>query len=289
MADLYEMTWNDPLYPKCLQEIHRPPKVLWIKGDPHYLSCPQIAIVGSRLATPAGLAIAKEFAEQLALAGFIVTSGLAEGIDGAAHAGALSAQKPTIAVLGSGLNHIYPRQHSALAQSIAVQGALVSEFPANAPPRAAHFPQRNRIISGLSLGTLVVEANLKSGSLITARLANEQGREVFAIPGSIRNAQSAGCHALIQQGAKLVENVAQILEELAWQNPVEIQTVHKPMVLELDQSQHKLLECVGFSPTSVDSIVLHSGFSLAIVLPGLVELELHGYIQSVSIGYLRVR
>jgi DNA processing protein len=209
------VTFTDPDYPPLLRQIPDPPLALYVLGDRACLSTPQLAVVGSRNPTPGGRENARAFARALAEAGLTITSGLALGIDGEAHRGALEADGRTIAVTGTGLDRVYPATHRALAHEIAARGALVSEFAIGSPPRAEHFPVRNRIISGLSLGTLVVEAAERSGSLISARLAGEQGREVFAIPGSIQSPLSRGCHRLIRQGAKLVETAQDILEELS--------------------------------------------------------------------------
>ncbi len=203
---------GSPDYPKQLSEIPKPPEILFVSGSIEVLHQPQVAIVGSRNASPIGLETAYSFANELSKAGLVITSGMALGIDGAAHRGALEAHYPTIAVLGTGIDTIYPLRHTTLAEQITKQGAIISEFPLKTTPSPANFPRRNRIISGLSLGTLVVEASTKSGSLITARLAAEQGREVFAIPGSIHNPRAKGCHQLINQGAKLVENIEDILQ-----------------------------------------------------------------------------
>lgn len=208
------ITLQDPNYPAYLKTISDPPPVLYVKGQVDALHATQIAIVGSRKSSFMGKEHAFQFAYQLAQNQIAITSGLAKGIDSFGHQGALNAGGQTIAVLGSGIWDIYPKEHQALAEKMTEKGAIISEFPLKTAPLAKHFPQRNRIISGLSRGVLVVEAALKSGSLVTARLANEQGREVFAIPGSIQNPLSKGCHYLIRQGAKLVENIQDILEEL---------------------------------------------------------------------------
>src|SRR5512141_1240985 len=208
------ITFADEAYPALLRDIPSAPAALFVAGDPTHLWSAQIAIVGSRNATASGLANARAFAKALAQSGNVVTSGLAEGIDGAAHAAALDAGGTTIAVLGTGPDVIYPRQHAELAARIRANGALVSEFPPGTPGQPEHFPRRNRIIAGLSLGTLVIEAGLKSGSLITARLAAEQCREVFALPGSIHSPLSRGCHRLIRDGAKLIETAEEVLDEL---------------------------------------------------------------------------
>src|SRR5208282_1313559 len=208
------LPYIDPRYPGLLREAGRYPIALYVAGNAEVLNDPQLAIVGSRNPTPQGLATAHDFAEGLAAHGLAITSGLAAGIDSAAHRGALAAQGITLAVLGSGIDSIYPRGNQRLSEEIRFRGALVSEFPLGTPPRRENFPQRNRIIAGLSLGTLVVEAARRSGSLITARLAGDQSREVFAIPGSIHSPLSRGCHELIRQGAKLTETAHDILSDL---------------------------------------------------------------------------
>jgi DNA processing protein len=208
------LTLDDDRYPDLLRQIPDPPLALFVRGDPATLASPQIAIVGSRNPTEGGRRTARGFAVELAAAGLAVTSGLAVGIDAAAHEGALAARGVTLAVAGTGPDRLYPARHAALAERVVERGALVSELPVGTAPLPGHFPRRNRIVSGLAAGTLVVEASLKSGSLITARLAAEQGREVFAIPGSIHNPLARGCHRLIRQGAKLVETVGDVLEEL---------------------------------------------------------------------------
>ena len=213
--DAFLVTFEDGLYPRALREIPDPPPLMFVRGNPAVLSRPQIAITGSRNPTQAGADNAHEFAAALCQAGLTVTSGLALGIDACAHRGALAASGATLAVSGTGADRVYPSRHLELAHEILRCGAIVSELPLGSGPRAEHFPRRNRILSGLSLGVLVVEAALHSGSLITARFAAEQGREVFAIPGSIHSPLARGCHALIRQGAKLVESAADVLEELA--------------------------------------------------------------------------
>ncbi len=208
------LTLIDNCYPEQLKTIYDPPPLLYVRGDASWLGLPQLAIVGSRNPSPGGKENAYEFAKYLSKLGIVITSGMASGIDANAHIGALKAGKPTIAICGTGLDRIYPAKHKSLAHQVSTKGALVSEFCIGTAPTATNFPRRNRIISGLSLGTLVIEANIKSGTMITARLAVEQGKEVFAIPGSIHNPLSQGCHQLIKQGAKLVENVDDILNEL---------------------------------------------------------------------------
>lgn len=210
------LTFHDKTYPPLLKEIHDPPMILFVNGDVTILSTPQIAIVGARKPTQEGLYNSELFAAELASAGLTITSGLALGIDQAAHHAAVKVKKPTIAVLGTGLNEIYPKKHQQLSQDIILAGgALISEYPLHMPPKPQNFPRRNRIIAGLSLGTLVVEATLKSGSLITARLSMEENREVFAIPGSIHQPQSRGCHQLIREGAALIETTVDIRTALS--------------------------------------------------------------------------
>ncbi|MCP5169483.1 MAG: DNA-protecting protein DprA [Hahellaceae bacterium] len=206
--------FDDPDYPPLLKQIHQPPPLLFVKGQRHHLSEPQLAVIGSRNASVDGMENARRFSRALVQSGITITSGLALGIDGAAHAGALEGQGITLAVMGTGLDQIYPAKHRRLAEQIAANGLLVTEYPLGTQPQANHFPRRNRIISGLSLGVLVVEASLQSGSLITARCALEQGREVFAIPGSIHNPMARGCHQLLRDGAKLVERADDIFDEL---------------------------------------------------------------------------
>ncbi|MFT3741817.1 MAG: DNA-processing protein DprA [Gammaproteobacteria bacterium] len=276
-----------PHYPKVLKHIHNPPPLLFVKGQPEALQSQQLAIVGSRSPTPTGLEIAFEFGGELAKAGLAVTSGLALGVDGAAHRGALRAGGKTLAVLGCGLDSLYPYQHKGLAEKIVEQGALISEFPLGVKPLAKHFPRRNRIVSGLSLGVLVVEAGLKSGSLITAQLALEQGREVFAIPGSIRNPQAKGCHYLIQQGAKLVETCADILlemKDLAVSNHLPVSPSVKNSLAEPNAL---LLECIGYEATALDQIAIRSGFNVSTAAVQLLQLELQGRVVAVPGGYIR--
>jgi DNA processing protein len=290
------LTLGDDRYPALLREIPDPPPVLFVHGDPALLHHPQLAMVGSRNPSPGGRDNALNFARHLAAAGLTVTSGLAIGIDGAAHQGALDGEGHTVAVTGTGLDRVYPASQRELAHRIADQGVLVSEFSPGTPPLAANFPRRNRIISGLSIGTLVVEAALKSGSLITARLALEQGREVFAIPGSIHNPLARGCHTLIRQGAKLVETASDIMEELA---PLlgSLESTSEtgadpssPPDRNLDPEYLQLLESVGHDPTSVDSIIERSGLTADIVSSMLLLLELEGYVSSATGGrYCRTR
>ncbi|HFQ13170.1 MAG TPA: DNA-protecting protein DprA [Gammaproteobacteria bacterium] len=278
---------GDADYPALLAEIPDPPPVLYLFGQPELLDFQQLAIVGSRTPTPTGRETAQAFAAHLADLGLVVTSGLAQGIDAAAHRGALTVGGRTLAVTGTGLDRVYPAEHRELAHEIAESGLLVSEFPLGRPPRPGNFPRRNRIISGLSRGVLVVEAALRSGSLITARLALEQGREVFAVPGSIHNPLARGCNALIRQGAKLVETAGDILEEfpdLARDRPPE--PVEQAVVtsFELDEDYRRVLENIGHEPTSVDTVVERSGLTVDAVCSMLLVLELQGYIATLSGG-----
>ena len=271
----------DPGYPPLLRELSQGPAYLWVRGDAGLLGSAQLAIVGSRNPTAGGRSDAHEFARYLAAGGLTITSGLALGIDGAAHRGALKAGGRTIAVCGTGLDSVYPREHEALAAEIVARGALVSEFPPRSPALPAHFPQRNRLISGLALGVLVVEAARRSGSLSTARHAGEQGREVFAIPGSIHNPLSRGCHQLIRSGAKLVESAADILEELKLPfTKQQLTSEPNPAAAapRLDKEYEILLDALGFDPTGVDEIVERTGLPADSVASMLLILELEGHI-----------
>ena len=283
---------DDPRYPKLLKELPDPPMLLYAKGNPELLSSWQLAIVGSRNPSASGRQTAKDFAFYLAAGGLTITSGLATGIDGAAHQGALAAGGKTIAVVGTGLDRVYPAQHRDLAHTIAEQGVIVSEFPLGTSPRPEHFPRRNRIISGLSLGTLVVEAALKSGSLITARMAMEQGREVFAIPGSIHNPLSRGCHHLIKEGVKLVETAEDILEELGALAGVSVpdssETSESVVTHQKDADYQILFEHLGFDPISIDKLIKNSGLTADVVSSMLLLLELEGEVESLPGGrYVR--
>ncbi len=282
--------------PQLLAATREAPAVLWVKGDLSCLDTPQIAMVGSRRCTAAGAMIAREFAGWFARAGIVVTSGLARGIDAASHEGALAAGGQTIAVCAHGLDLTYPAEHRALAERIADQGALLSEFPPGVPPLRHHFPQRNRVISGLALGTLVVEAALQSGSLGTAGWAADQGREVFAVPGSVRSPVSAGCHRLIRDGAKLVERPEDILSEL--QLPLSDQLLgggepgpRKALraARRLDKPMEILLDALGFGPTGVDELVVRTGLPGESVASMLLILELEGLIAAEAGGrYSRI-
>lgn len=278
---------GDGAYPASLLDIEDPPLMLYLLGSLVHstlnttVSPVNIAIVGSRNPTPQGEVNAREFAQAFARQGLCVVSGLALGIDGAAHDGALLGGGPTIAVVGTGLDRVYPKKHLALAHRIAQQGMLMSEFPLGTPPLTANFPKRNRIISGLSRGTLVVEAALKSGSLITARMAAEQGKDVFAIPGSIHSPQSRGCHALIKQGAKLVELAQDVLEELRLE-PGFTPAIDgdEPMDSdgrELEQS-NPLLKAIGHDVVSLDTLQARTGLATAVLQAQLLELELDGLL-----------
>lgn len=283
------LTQNDSRYPQLLIETSNPPVLLFIHGDPEILGRPQLAIVGSRNPTASGRQTAGGFARFLAASGIVITSGMAIGIDAAAHQGALEAGGKTIAVTGTGLDRVYPARHRDLAHHITEQGALVSEFPPETKPLPGNFPRRNRIISGLSLGTLVVEAAVQSGSLITARQAAEQGREVFAIPGSIHNPLARGCHSLIRQGAKLVETAADIIEELgallgtleAAPAPTEHPTETSR---KWDADYHQLLDALGFDPIPIDLLIQRSGLTAEAVSSMLLVLELEEYVLSAPGG-----
>ncbi len=272
---------TDPAYPPLLREIPGPPPLLFVRGDTALLRAPQLAVVGSRNPSHAGCDNARAFSEQLTRAGLVVTSGLALGIDACAHSAALDAGGQTIAVAATGLDRVYPSAHRELAHRIAAQGALVSEFALGTPPRREHFPRRNRLISGLSLGVLVVEAALRSGSLITARLAAEQGREVFAIPGSIHAPLARGCHALIRQGAKLVETAQDIFEELgALAGFVAASPAVAPPYASLDPAQQEFLELIGHDPVEMDTLITRSGLTPARVSSMLLHMELRGLIEA---------
>lgn len=280
------LAFDDPRYPAQLKETDGPPLGLFVIGDPELLALPQLAIVGSRNPTPTGLENAQAFAESLAQAGLIITSGMALGIDAAAHRGALSAGGLTVAICGTGLDRVYPARHRDLAREIATRGALVSEFPPGTPALAGNFPRRNRLISGLSLGVLVVEAALQSGSLITARLAAGQGREVFAIPGSIHNPLARGCHRLLRDGAKLVESANDVLEEIApllaeVSNSVDTTSRDQPAEsadMESDPDYQQLLAAMDFDAVRVDQLIERTGLAAEAVSSMLLILELQGRV-----------
>lgn len=289
------LSLDDPRYPPLLRQIPQAPAALFVHGETDCLRMPQLAVVGARNPTPAGQETARQFADYLARGGMVITSGLALGIDAAAHQGALAGGGRTIAVMGTSLDQVYPAKHRDLARAIAEQGALVSELPTGTPALAENFPRRNRLISGLALGVLVVEAALQSGSLITARLAIDQGREVFAIPGSIHNPLAKGCHALIRQGAKLVETANDILEELGAlaavnrEQPPGLTVADKPTE-PLDADYRQLLIAMGEAPVGVDILVERCGLTAEVVSSMLLILELEGYAAAVPGGlYCRLR
>jgi len=285
------LTADDPRYPPQLAAIPGSPAALFVRGDPAVLSRPQLAIVGSRSATAAGRETAFEFAAQLAAAGLVITSGLAVGIDAAAHRGALHARGITIAVCGTGLDRVYPGEHAALADEIAACGALASEFPTGTPPLAHNFPRRNRLLSGLARGVLVIEAAARSGSLITARLAGEQGREVMAMPGAVHNPLSRGCHRLIKDGAALVETVDDVLEALglrvlaaAADCRARAHDRADSPAGRLDSGAEMLLNALDFGPTDLDRLVERTGLAAQSVISKLQLLELEGRVESLAGG-----
>lgn len=301
---LHCLTYDSPLYPRLLREIPRPPPLLYVRGDPTCLSLPQLAIVGSRNPSGGGSENAERFAHYLAERGFAITSGLALGIDAAAHRGALRAGGKTIAVMGTGIDLIYPSRHRQLAQEVVESGgALVSEFPLGTSSHASNFPQRNRIISGLSGGTLVVEAALQSGSLITASYALQHDREVFAIPGSIHNPLARGCHQLIRQGATLVETAQDIVDQLAGLLSYKRQEVRSAKTLQpelfdepvdaveenlLSSDEQNLLQALGYDPLPVDLLAERTGLDVGNLSAQLIGLEIKGLIQQVGACYQRI-
>ncbi len=302
----YLITLHDERYPELLKQLDDAPLALYLAGDPDTLRYPQIAVVGSRNPTPVGRETAFNFAKQLATAGFAITSGFALGVDGAAHKGALAAGGKTIAVTANGLNRVYPKTHRDLAIEIFNTGAVISEFPIDTEPRREYFPQRNRIICGMASGTLVVEAATRSGSLITARLAGDQGREVFAIPGSIHSPTSKGCHQLIKQGAKLVDCVDDIYAELRWLLPSsESVMIDATEDAELNETSsgspqetaaklpatdiERLLGQIDYAETPLDMLIERTQLTADQVSSMLLELELDGKIKSAPGGcYIRV-
>lgn len=284
------ITFDDINYPLQLKEIADPPPVLFVRGNPDLLSLPQIAIVGSRNPSSIGEETAFNFAKILSHYGFVITSGLALGIDAASHRGALDAKGYTVAVAGTGLDRVYPARHKELATEIVNTGVMISEFPTGTTAKANHFPRRNRIISGLCQGLLVVEAARQSGSLITARMALEQNREVFAIPGSIHNPLARGCNALIREGAKLVETTQDILEELNQFYQQDEKLLPAITQSTLDLEQQTLLNHIMFSPTSIDTMVENTGESVEIISSMLLILELQGYLEATAGGcYMRIK
>lgn len=281
-------------YPALLAQTHGAPTLLYVRGNVECLHVPQLALVGSRNASATGLELAQEFAQALAKHGLAITSGLALGIDGAAHRGALHANGKTIAVIATGIDEVYPRRHSKLAEDIvAGGGAIISEFAPQSPPTAQHFPRRNRIISGLSLGTLVIEASLQSGSLITARYANEQGREVFALPGSVRSVFHRGCHALIRQGAKLVETTQDIVDELGGllafkQRECEvIDTLSRKTAL-LSEDAVRVFRLIDHAPVTLDVLTERCQLPVDIIAAALMDLEMEGVVAQQHGFYSRL-
>jgi len=291
------LPFDHPAYPARLRQLRDAPLLLYLIGDPEVLATPQLAMVGTRNPSPSGAETAEQFAAHLAARGLSITSGLALGIDGAAHRGALAGGGLSVAVAGTGLDRVYPARHRDLARQIAAEGALISELPTGTQPRAENFPRRNRIIAGLSLGVLVVEAALRSGSLLTARQAIEQGREVFAIPGSIHNPLARGCHRLIRDGAKLVETADDVLEELAaLLDGVTAQTVtpvagdsaaavSPPPDEPLDPAYARLLSCIDHDPQPLDVFVARSELPAQEVASMLLMLELRGLVRAVGGGH----
>jgi len=287
----FVITIECPEYPSLLKQINNPPPLLYVHGKLSILNDPQLAIIGSRNPTPGGLSNTYEFSKFLGASGLCITSGLALGVDGAAHRGALDVKSPTIAVIATGIDRVYPARHRDLAHRIVENGAIISEFPVGTQPKSENFPRRNRIISGISHGTLVVEAAKKSGSLITARLASEQNREVFAIPGSIHNPLAKGCHQLIKDGAKLVETAQDILEEMS--KVIDINTLHEKPELptkELEQEEvtrpdmpdehHDLLDKMGYDPISIDELVVRTKQSPESIAAMLLILELQNKVAT---------
>ena len=314
LAALLELTWNwlqqsgagserrqivalgDANYPQALLGIDDPPLMLYLQGATDLGTQALLAVVGSRNPTPQGAANARNFSRTLAQAGLPIVSGLALGIDGAAHEGALDSVRGasgglvTLAVVGTGLDRVYPKSHHGLAHRIAQHGLLISEYPLGTPPLIANFPKRNRLIAGLAQGTLVVEAALRSGSLITARLTVDQGKDVFAIPGSIHSPQSRGCHALIKQGAKLVESAQDVLEEMkiglqpqahGGAEPTSSAAGNPPALLA---SEQRLLDALGFDPVALDALQLRSNIDTAALQAQLMELELAGHVMRLPGG-----
>lgn len=286
--------WGDPGYPEGLLALHDPPPLVFAQGQLHRPCVNSIAIVGSRNPTPQGRENARALAQELHRAGCCVVSGLALGIDGAAHQGALQSAVPntcaTVAVVGTGLDQVYPRAHQALARQVAQHGWVLSELPPGTPPMAHHFPRRNRLIAGLSAGVLVVEAAMKSGSLITADLALSQGKEVFAVPGSIHSPLSRGCHALLRQGAKLVETAQDVLEELTWnlQAPLQAPTGSAQAANSADETS--VLQALGHDPQPLDVLLLRSGLALDQALAALHGLQLSTQVALMPGGfYQRVK
>lgn len=297
LPDQHIVTLADPEYPQMLLQIPDPPSVIYVRGRLDLLNRPALAIVGSRNPTAQGIQNAERFAATFSEAGLVIASGLALGIDAAAHRGALAAGGNTVAFIGTGIDRIYPARNRELALEIAAKGAIVSEFPIGTPVCASNFPRRNRLISGFSRGALIVEAAVESGSLITARLAAEQGREVFAIPGSIHAPQARGCHKLIKQGAKLVETAQDVLEELGWngwnewnassalsEEPLQVATASPVAVSPEQEAVSQLLTAMSFDPCSTDDLAVRCGLTAEALSVMLLHLELDGRVASLPGG-----
>lgn len=286
-ADNHLISWTDPVYPEQLRTLPDPPPWLYVKGDPAWLARPMLAIVGSRNATVQGMRDAQAFAQSLSEAGLTIVSGMALGVDAAAHEGGLAGLGASVAVVGTGLDRVYPARNKALAHRLAAEGAIVSEFPLGTPPKAGNFPRRNRIISGLALGVLVVEAAPESGSLITARLAAEYGREVFALPGSIHSPLSKGCHQLIKQGAKLVESAADVLEELGLRLAAAAQaSARAALAIDPagDEDDDDLLAALAATPLAPDQLAVRLGLTVAELSVRLLQAEMEGRIARLPGG-----
>ena len=283
--DNHFIPFTDPRYPPQLKSLPDAPPWLYVKGDPDWLARPMLAIVGSRHATPQGVRDAQAFAQALSEAGLTVVSGMALGIDTAAHAGGLAGLGSSVAVVGTGLDRVYPARNRSLAHRLAAEGAIVSEFPLGTPPKSGHFPRRNRLISGLSLGVLVIEAALESGSLITARLAAEHGRDVFAIPGSIHSALSKGCHRLIKQGAKLVESAADVLEEIGARLPA-TPALEVPSGVDGEEAadEDALLTALSGPALALDQLAVRLGLTVDALSVRLLAAELEGRIARLPGG-----
>lgn len=297
--DNHIVTLADSTYPQSLLTIPDPPVLLYVRGNPDRLGQPGLSVVGARSATAQGVTNAEAFSRSLAEAGLAIVSGLALGIDAAAHRGALAAEGITIAVIGTGADRVYPARNRALAHQIAAHGAIVSEYPLGTPPLPHNFPRRNRIIAGLGLGVLVVEAAVGSGSLITARLAADCGREVFAIPGSIHSPLARGCHRLIRDGAKLVETASDVLEELRWNGitgeraPIARSALQAARTVPAqaslapppdDDQTRRVIDALGHDPTDLDTLATRSGLTLDALYAILLPLELDGHISRMPGG-----
>jgi len=282
-ARIEPLTWDDPRFPALLSCIPDPPPLLWVRGDVSVLARPIVAIVGSRAATPYAIDVAHRLGQELSDRGLVVSSGLARGVDSAAHRGCLTGATPTLAVLGSGLDRVYPAEHEPLAAEICQKGLLVSEFGPGAPPLPEHFPLRNRIISGISLAVVVVEASEKSGSLITARCALEQGRDVMAVPGSVLSGRNGGSHSLLKDGAKVVESAVDILEGLGW--PVAASAPALPS--KLLHSDNLLSRMEAGEVYRLDELMELTGVTGTKLLPRLMELELAGLVTQSGSGFSR--